>query len=77
MPKPTRADIMASRGASTWLKNALYDGRERDLYDALRDAETLAAVLRAEYKAAVAGEEAAHGPDLGGRPGKNIYGARS
>jgi hypothetical protein len=66
MPVPTRNEVMTSRSASYWLKNALHDAQGRDLLDALRDAEILAAILRREFDAAVASDERAAGPNLGG-----------
>lgn len=42
--------IQDSDCASYWLKNALKQARERDALDALRDAETLVAVLKARFE---------------------------
>lgn len=47
----TRAQVMRDPAASDWLKAALVDSRRRDVLDALRDAEVLAAVLRGEFDA--------------------------
>ena len=47
--QPTRAGLMADPGVSFWLKGALEKASQRDSLDALRDAEMLARVLRAEY----------------------------
>ncbi len=48
-PAISRAEVMADPAASFWLKGALEKASQRDSLDALRDAETLAKVLRAEY----------------------------
>jgi hypothetical protein len=42
-----RARILASPAASYWLKDAVRAAERRDIVDALRDAEQLAALIKA------------------------------
>lgn len=44
--KPTIADILDSRSASFWLRDALRAAINRDPVDAARDAELMAELLR-------------------------------
>ena len=45
MKTPTVKTILADPSASYWLQNAIKTAGNRDILDALRDAETLVAVL--------------------------------
>lgn len=48
---PKAAELLADPCTSYWLKAALKAARERDLVDALNDAELLVRVLDAELEA--------------------------
>ena len=47
----TRMQLINSPSTSFWLRDALLSSAKRDIVDALRDAETLTAVLQAELNA--------------------------
>jgi hypothetical protein len=49
MNTPTREELLARPDTSFWLKRALEESKRRDILDALSDAETLQAVLQAEW----------------------------
>lgn len=53
MSTSTESEILHDPAASHWLKDQIKETAERDVVDALRDAEILVAVLDARYSKAV------------------------
>ncbi len=47
------ADVLADPACSYWLRDRIREALERDPLDALRDAETLVAVLEARWRTSV------------------------